>query len=163
MMNRWMRGWQTAFLGIALGLGLASVTTPGRAQDAGLEGECTRSTHPCAERCPAYDTCYISDDAQIYYSVMGRRFDCNGLDCGAAGVTLGDYCCARGEFAPSAADDDGGGCSLSPAASQQVAAGGAGSGVWLGALVLAFAGGRLVLLRQRRSGRARMAERAARD
>jgi hypothetical protein len=151
MMNRWMKGWQTAFLGIALNLALLGTSAPGRAQDAGLEGDCTRNTHPCAERCPAYDTCYVSDDEQIYYSVMGRRFDCNGLDCAAAGVTLEDYCCERGEFAPSARDDEGGGCGLSRAAPDAPEAGGVASGVWLGGLVMAGIGGRRVLLRRRRS------------
>jgi hypothetical protein len=153
MMNRWMTGWQTAFLGIALGLGLVSMSAPGRAQDAGLEGDCTRNTHPCAERCPAYDTCYISDDQQIYYSVMGRRFDCEGLDCGAAGVTLEDYCCERGEFAPSAKKGDGGGCNLVRIVPE---ADGVATEVWLGAgLVLAGIGGRRALKRRRRSADAK--------
>ena len=151
MMNRWMTGWQTAFLGITLGLALLSTSATGRAQDAGLEGRCTRSTHPCAERCPAYDTCYISDDEQIYYSVMGRRFDCDGLDCGAAGVTLEDYCCERGEFAPAANDDDGGGCGIVSTVPEAPGAGGVASGVWLGGLVMAGIGWRRVLLRRRRS------------
>ncbi len=146
MMIRYRRSWQTAYLGIALGASLASMSTRGRAQDAGLEGVCTQSTHPCAERCPAYDTCYISDDAQVYYSVMGRRFECDGLDCDAASATLGDYCCARGEFAPGTGDDDGGGCSLKNPATERHAAGGAVSGLWLGALVVAFAGWRRVRL-----------------
>jgi hypothetical protein len=151
MMNRWMTGWQTAFLGIALGLGVTSTSATGRAQDGGLEGDCTRNTHPCAERCPAYDTCYISDDQQIYYSVMGRRFDCNGLDCGTAGVTLENYCCERGEFAPSAGDDDGGGCGLIRAVPEAPEAGGVASGVWLGGLVMAGIGWRRARLRRRRS------------
>ena|SRR5688572_25942741 len=141
MMNRWMRGWQTAFFGIALGCGVFSSVRTSRAQDAGLEGDCTRNTHSCAQRCPTYDTCYISDDQRIYYSAPGRRFDCDGLDCAAAVASLGDYCCERGEFAPSAEkDDSGGGCGL---VNVRVAPGAAGvSPWWLGASLLVYAGRR---------------------
>ena len=146
MMNRWMTGWQTAFLGIALACGLASWSRASRAQDAGLEGDCTRNTHSCAQRCPSYDTCYVSDDELIYYNAAGRRFDCAGLDCGAAVARLEDYCCERGEFAPSADKDDGGGCDLAGARGRP-GSDGAG-GWWLGASLLACAGAGRALRRR---------------
>lgn len=166
MMNRCMMDWQTTFLKIALTLGLVGTSAPSRAQDAGLEGDCTRNTHPCAERCPAFDTCYIGDEAQIYYNVGARRFDCDGLDCAAAGVTLEDYCCERGEFAPSAGGgDDGGGCGLGAAPPDSAATGVTG-GVALAGLALAGIGWR----RNRRRSRTRaggprvgMAVRVSRD
>jgi hypothetical protein len=67
--------------------------------------------HDCPERCPSFDTCFVpAGDGRLYYRVGEQRFDCDGLDCTAALVSLGDYCCERGEFAPDS--DDGCGCSL---------------------------------------------------
>jgi len=77
-------------------------------------GQCTASEEPheCADRCPSFDTCFIAGgDGQLYYQVGEQRFDCKGLECGAATTALGDYCCQRGEFAPRR-DDDGGGCNI---------------------------------------------------
>lgn len=108
----------TALPGIALALALTSLAS---AQDApddedepseSEQADCmpSRAPHECSDRCPAYDTCFVSDEARLYYRVGEERFDCDGLDCAAASVTLGDYCCRRGEYAPDS--DGGGGCTL---------------------------------------------------
>lgn len=88
----------------------------------------------CPDRCPTFASCFVKEamgqDAYLYYRVEEQRFACEGLDCNAAALRLGDYCCQRGEFAPS--KDDGGGCTLPPAG---VAADGStseGSAPWLG-------------------------------
>jgi len=79
---------------------------------------CTFEEQPeCPERCPMFATCFVAaamgQEAHLYYRVEAQRFACDGLDCNSAALQLGDYCCQRGEFAPS--DDDGGGCTLPPA------------------------------------------------
>jgi hypothetical protein len=113
------------------------------------EGECTASRDPpeCAERCPSFDTCYIdAGEGQLYYRVNDQRFDCAGLDCREASASLGDYCCRRGEFAPSRG---GGGCSMPSEPPGSMPAHGHGGGYgWL-LLGLAFAGSGLRLLRGR--------------
>lgn len=146
MMDCSMTGWQTAFLGITLGL---TLTQPAAAQsgavDAGEAGQCTASLQPhdqCPERCPTYDTCYIEEELQLYYRVADERFDCNGLQCESASATLADYCCQRGEYAPSRSGG-GGGCALQAGpwrpAPWDVRRGGA----WLAALALLLGGRRL--------------------
>lgn len=105
------------------------------APDAGEPGDCTRSREPheCAERCPSFDTCFVAEDGQLYYRVMSERFQCAGLDCNAASVQLGDYCCERGEYAPSRGD--GGGCALTAASAWgRASPGGRSSSPGLGAL-----------------------------
>jgi hypothetical protein len=80
--------------------------------DAG-PGDCTASAEPheCAERCPSFDTCYVAaGGGRLYYRVEDQRFECKGLECGAASQALGDYCCERGEFAPNQGGGDG--CAL---------------------------------------------------
>jgi hypothetical protein len=144
-----MTGWHGALLGIALGLGASrNAIAQNEAPDAGEQGDCTpsREPHECADRCPSYDTCFIeAGDGQLYYRVENQRFDCDGLDCAAASVELGDYCCQRGDYAPS--HGDGGGCAFSDSASS--AAPGVGASA---ALALAFAATRLL----RRAHRARL-------
>jgi hypothetical protein len=144
-----MTGRHTALLQIALVLGLAhGAAAQSPAPDAGEAGQCTASleAHECADRCPSFDTCFIDEgDGRLYYRVKGERFNCAGLDCTAASVELGDYCCQRGEYAPS--HGGGGGCSLAGALPSPAAAG-AGGGAQL---ALAVAAG--LLLGARRSGR----------
>lgn len=110
MMNRWMKT-RAALHGIALALTLASRALAQEAPpDDGADCMPSREPHECSDRCPSYDTCFVSDEARLYYEVGEQRFDCDGLDCSAASQTLGDYCCGRGEFAP--AKDDDGGCGV---------------------------------------------------
>jgi hypothetical protein len=120
MTRRTLTGWPDALLAIAVGLFWTPLASgQGAAVDAGEPGECEPSPEPhqCAERCPSFDTCYIEDEAQLYYRVEGERFQCDGLDCVAASAQLSDYCCERGEYAPSRGG--GGGCALaSPAPSE---------------------------------------------
>lgn len=107
-----LMGWRDALRGIAVGVFWTQLASgQAAAPDAG--GDCTpsRGAHECAERCPSFDTCYIDEgEGQLYYRVMGERFECDGLDCSAANEQLGDYCCQRGEYAPSRSG--GGGCAL---------------------------------------------------
>jgi hypothetical protein len=140
MMNRRVTGWQGALRGIALALAVAHIVSPrsvaaqGGASGADEEGDCTPSRDPpeCADRCPSFDTCYIDDgEGQLYYRVNAQRFDCDGLECREASATLADYCCRRGQFAPSRGG--GGGCTLQPE-SGAASAYGRGSGSWLVAL-----------------------------
>ena len=105
MVTWWTKKTRAALHGIALALTLGSAAL---AQDApnsdapeqgtGPDADCmpSRQPHECPDRCPSYDTCFVSEDEQLYYRVDDQRFDCDGLDCGAASVTLGDYCCGRG-------------------------------------------------------------------
>ena len=76
---------------------------------------CTSAAHAeCPDRCPMFATCSVGSSMgqglRLYYRVDEQRFDCAGLNCEAAVSELGDYCCERGEFAPS--DDDEGGCAV---------------------------------------------------
>lgn len=146
MTKRTLRGSFEALRALAIGLLWTQLASgQGRAPDAGA-GECTpsREPHECAERCPSFDTCYIEDDAQLYYRVEGERFECDGLDCDAASVQLGDYCCQRGEYAPSKGGG-GGGCWLAAGASRAPSSPGERSnapGLCLAALGLLVAGRR---------------------
>jgi MYXO-CTERM domain-containing protein len=115
---RWTHG-RTALHGIALVLALTSLASAQNAPDEdepseGEEADCmpSREPHECSDRCPNFDTCFVAADAQLYYRVDDERFDCEGLDCAAASVTLGDYCCRRGEYAPDSGG--GGGCTVAP-------------------------------------------------
>jgi hypothetical protein len=150
MMSRWMTGWQTALRGIALALAVThGAAAQSGASDAGEEGECMPGGQPseCADRCPSFDTCYIAEgDGQLYYRVDDQRFDCDGLECRGASATLGDYCCRRGQFAPSRGG--GGGCALPRDQPGPVPAMGHGGWSWLVALGLALAG-RMALPRPR--------------
>src|SRR5690606_21193355 len=108
-------GSAVAVLGAVCGVALSLEVARGQetAPDAGEPGVCmpSREPHECAERCPSYDTCYIAEgDGELYYRVMNERFPCDGLDCNAASVELGDYCCRRGDYAPSRGG--GGGCAI---------------------------------------------------
>jgi MYXO-CTERM domain-containing protein len=139
MKIRWTHGL-TALHGIALALTLTSLASAQTAPDDGDEpsdeqADCmpSRAPHECSDRCPDYDTCFVSDEARLFYQVGDERFDCDGLDCAAASVTLGDYCCRRGEYAP--ASDGGGGCTVAAETADVSLGGGAAA---LGALV-AFA------------------------
>jgi len=122
MVNCWMKR-RAALRGIALGTALGSTAlaqnTPG--SQATEDEDCTpsRQPHECSDRCPSYDTCLVPEAEQLYYQVGEERFDCDGLDCAAASVTLGDYCCRRGAFAPD--EDDGGGCTVAPGGPQHLA------------------------------------------
>jgi len=107
-------GSHDALRWIAVGVLWARLASA-QAPDAGDSGDCmpSREPHECAERCPSFDTCYIAEgDGRLYYRVMSERFDCDGLDCTAASTELGDYCCQRGDYAPSRGG--GGGCALAP-------------------------------------------------
>jgi MYXO-CTERM domain-containing protein len=116
MTNRWMTGRHTALLGIAVSLfGVGSAWAQGAAPDAGDEGSCTASQLPleCPDRCPSYTTCFIDEgEGRLYYRVQEERFECDGLVCDDAKRELDDYCCQRGDYAPSRG---GGGCSVAPA------------------------------------------------
>lgn len=141
-----MTGWQTALLGIALGVASTRVAAAQNTSvDAGEAGVCTPSPQPhdqCPERCSTYDTCYIEDELQLYYRVADERFPCDGLDCEAASVALADYCCERGEYAPSRGGG-GGGCALCALGGPGSSPSGTGrGGVWLAALGLALCGRR---------------------
>ena len=151
MMKQGMTGWQTALhriaLGIFFGVGLCIIgVNPSAAQQSGAPdagaGECTPnpSPHECPDRCPRYDTCLISEEDQLYYRVNNQRFECDGFDCRAASETLSDYCCSRGEFAPSSGG--GGGCSLTGRAAAGATPRAALGGAFLAALGLALAGRR---------------------
>jgi hypothetical protein len=88
----------------------------------------------CPERCPMYATCFVSgtggQESRVYYRVQEQRFECAGLDCDSSAVKqLGDYCCERGEFAPS--KGDGGGCLL-PGGVAAGASSSEGWAPWLG-------------------------------
>src|SRR5262245_19052924 len=111
MIHRRMTGWHAAVLGIAVSIVGASRAAWAQAQaaDAGDEGGCTANQLQleCPERCPNYTTCFIDEgQGQVYYRVDRERFYCDGLVCEAARQELDDYCCQRGEYAPSS----GGGC-----------------------------------------------------
>jgi hypothetical protein len=137
-----LRGWPDALRTIAVcSLWAQLAIGQSAALDAGEAGECTPSPEPheCAERCPSFDTCYIEGEAQLYYRVEGERFQCDGLDCAAASAQLGDYCCQRGEYAPSRGG--GGGCALAvpvPSATPAPGQRSKAPGVCLGALGLLF-------------------------
>jgi hypothetical protein len=136
MTKRTFTGSSNALRWIAVGLFWTQLASgQGATSDAGEAGDCTRSPEPheCAERCPSFDTCYIEDEAQLYYRVGSERFDCEGLDCDAASTQLGDYCCERGEYAPSRGG--GGSCWLA----SPVARAPAGPGLCLAALGLLVA------------------------
>jgi hypothetical protein len=141
-----MTGWHTALLGIAVGL---SVARSASAQaDAGDEGSCTPSQLPveCPDRCPSFTTCFIDEgEGRAYYRVKDERFECDGLVCDDAKRELDDYCCQRGDYAPSG---DGGGCTLSPQGAAPHA--GLGAAGLLGGGLLAAALGRVQ--RRRRAG-----------
>lgn len=117
MKIRWTHGL-TALRGIALVLALPSLASAQAAPDdedepsESEQADCmpSRAPHECSDRCPDYDTCFVSDESRLFYQVGEERFDCDGLDCAAASVTLGDYCCRRGEYAPD--PDGGGGCTV---------------------------------------------------
>ena len=144
--------------GIALGAFLASLTValPSAAQRMGGTGGsgtggssmtgaggslddpgavCTFAEYAeCPERCPMYATCFVSgtggQESRVYYRVQEQRFECAGLDCDSSAVKqLGDYCCERGEFAPS--KGDGGGCLL-PGGVAAGASSSEGWAPWLG-------------------------------
>jgi hypothetical protein len=124
MTKRTLTGWPGALRGIAVGLLWTHLASgQGAALDAGEPGDCARSPEPheCAERCPSFDTCYVEDDAQLYYRVERERFECDGLDCTAASTRLGDYCCQRGEYAPSRGGGSGGCALTSPVPSEHAA------------------------------------------
>ena len=113
---RWTHGL-TALPGIALALAFSGLASAQNAPDDEApseteEADCmpSRGSHECSDRCPNYDTCFVSDEARLFYRVGEERFDCDGLDCAAASVTLGDYCCRRGAYAPDS--DGGGGCTV---------------------------------------------------
>jgi hypothetical protein len=55
---------------------------------------------------------------------------------------LADYCCSRGQFAPSKKDKAGGGCSLGGADSRPGRSSAASGSAWLGALAVLLAGRR---------------------
>ena len=145
MMNRSMTGWHTALLGIAVGLSVArSASAQAGAGDAGDEGSCTPSQLPveCPDRCPSFTTCFIDEgEGRAYYRVRDERFECDGLVCDDAKRELDDYCCQRGDYAPSRG---GGGCVLSPAGAASrgglALAGLLGGGLLGGALVRARRG-----------------------
>ncbi|HTV18420.1 MAG TPA: hypothetical protein VMG12_07105 [Polyangiaceae bacterium] len=132
--------WGDALRWIAAGLFWTQLSSAQGTPDAG--GDCTpsRGPHECAERCPSFDTCYIDEgEGQLYYRVMGERFECDSLDCTAANERLGDYCCQRGEYAPSRGG--GGGCALTAGvaldASRTASRAPAGLGALAGLLVVA--------------------------
>ena len=153
-------GSHDALRWIAVGV-LWTQLASAQAPDAGEAGDCmpSREPHECAERCPSFDTCYIAEgDGQLYYRVMRERFECDGLDCTAASTELGDYCCQRGDYAPSRGS--GGGCALTPTTTggppeRSSVLAGAG----LGALAL-LVGRRRDRTRQRRGAGRRGAARA---
>jgi hypothetical protein len=127
------------------GAGGGALTGTGGSDDG---ASCMPSTAPeCPERCPSFDTCFISaamgQPARLYYRVPEQRFDCDELDCEQAAVRLNDYCCERGEFAPQQDDDGGGGCVLHSAPGEPSE----GSAAWLG---MAVGIGALGLARARR-------------
>lgn len=140
MMNHRMMGWQAMLLWIAVTFTLASsAAAQNRASDAGEPGDCTRSPEPhdeCPERCPSYDTCFILDEGQLYYRVDAERFECDGLECRAASERLGDYCCRRGQFAPSENGSGGCGCRLGGADARPERSGAASGLPWLGMLAV---------------------------
>lgn len=45
--------------------------------------------------CSSFQSCFVTATESLYYSVDGRRFDCNGLDCTRAQEELNAYCCPR--------------------------------------------------------------------
>jgi hypothetical protein len=146
MMNHRMTGWQAALLGITATLALPhGAAAQDGASDAGERGACTRSPAPhdeCPARCPTYDTCIIDEGRQLYYRVDGERFECDGLDCRAASDVLADYCCSRGQFAPSEKGKGGGGCSLGGAGSIPERSALASGSAWLGTLAVLLVGRR---------------------
>jgi hypothetical protein len=153
MTMRTLTGWPDALRAIAVGLFWTQLASGQSAlPDAGEPGDCTPSSGPhdeCPERCPSFDTCYIEDELQLYYRVEGERFECDGLDCTAASTQLADYCCQRGEYAPSHGGG-GGGCALASPPSIEPPGVGARSsapGLCLGAL------GLLVVSRRARARR----------
>ena len=137
MTNRCMTGWHTALLGIAVGL--SGARSASAQADAGDEGSCTPSQLPleCPDRCPTFTTCFIDEgEGRLYYRVKDQRFECDGLTCDDAKRELDDYCCQRGDYAPSGG---GGGCTLAPGGAGArrglAAAGIVGSGLLAGALM----------------------------
>lgn len=103
-------------LGGGTGGGPASAGTGGSGDDA----SCMPGAGPadCQDRCPSFDTCTVLTSSgqidHLYFKLDDQVFQCAGLDCGSAAQSLDDYCCQRGEFAPS---KDGGGCTLPDGAS----------------------------------------------
>jgi hypothetical protein len=146
MMNHRMTGWQAALLGIAATLALPhDAAAQNGVSDAGELGECTRSPAPhgeCPERCPRYDTCFIQEEEQLYYRVDDQSFECDGLECRAASEMLADYCCSRGQFAPSEKGKGGGGCWLGGAGSIPERSAAASGSALLGTLAVLLAGRR---------------------
>jgi hypothetical protein len=78
------------------------------------DASCMPSAGPeeCQDRCPSFDTCTVltsrGDLDHLYFKLDDQLFQCDGLDCNGAAQSLDDYCCQRGEFAPS----KDGGCTL---------------------------------------------------
>jgi hypothetical protein len=147
MIDRAMRVWRTALSGIALALVLAQSAWAQSGPPEAEEGECmpSREPHECPDRCPSFDTCYIDDgNGLIYYRVGDQRFDCDELDCRLASTALGDYCCRRGEFAPSSEGGDG--CTVGDAGPDR--RGGLASAAWLAALAVSVAARRQAACRR---------------
>jgi hypothetical protein len=116
------------------GTGGSSMTGAGGALDE-PGAQCTSEPHEeCPDRCPTFASCFVAAamgrEAHLYYRVDEQRLACDGLDCVAAAERLADYCCERGEFAPS--KDDGGGCELSRAGVAANAGGSESAAPWLG-------------------------------
>lgn len=148
--SRFWRYAAPAVLAFGSGLAAPALAQPRRDAGAADEGNCMTSGAQleCPERCPSFETCSVMEDdaLRVYYRVDDQRFDCDGIACAAASERLGDYCCERGEFAPST--DDGCGCSLVGARGQgRTAAGAPGS---LGAYA-ACIGVALAICRRRRA------------
>jgi hypothetical protein len=140
------------------GTGGSSMTGAGGGLDEpGAVCNAPEAQSECPERCPAFTSCVVTamgQDPYLYYRVDDQRFDCDGLNCVAAAQQLGDYCCERGEFAPS---KDGGGCALPPGGVTADAGGSESAAPWLGvAFGLCAAGvGRYRRRRARHGYRAR--------
>jgi hypothetical protein len=112
--------------------GSSSMTGAGGAvDDPGAVCNTSEAQPECPERCPTFASCFVAmgQNPYLYYRVDDQRFDCDGLKCDSAVAKLADYCCERGEFAPS--KDDGGGCMLPPGGVAADAGGSESSAPWL--------------------------------
>jgi MYXO-CTERM domain-containing protein len=82
--------------------------------------------------CSSFQSCFVTATESLYYSVDGRRFDCDGLDCARAQEELNAYCCPRVD-----ADAGAGAVRYSDGCALGHSAASTGSFVLLGLFVLA--------------------------
>ena len=101
--GRTKRSRAHALLGVMIGLVCACLAAPaiGQGSGQGQGTSCVQERLECATggldggTCSSFSSCFVTATESLYYTVDGRRFDCDGLNCDQAQVRLNDYCCPR--------------------------------------------------------------------